>query len=279
MNGPSAAVTLLFFPCLHPALAGGVPAGVRFLDPGLADAGDPACLRPSGLPLADEAVAQFARECRRLRQEVKNPKDLALLAGTSAGHFFEETSFAVREELEDQLHPERVAARRAAAAQRTLCLAYMIEESLLDLAGAGELTATFRKGLAESLGIGADDGEEGEAFAAVLAASDDLPSAGALGDEFLPSWSRILSPFWALAPEDAGLFVADPGIIATWIDAGVPLGEPGAGESAAWFPDDLPLGGVLAGRETGWRLLGKSRSQPEAPWLDLVRLVVVVKPD
>jgi hypothetical protein len=51
-----------------------------------------------GLALGADELAGFLREFERLRQEVKNPKDLAILADTSNGHFFTATSFAVRED-------------------------------------------------------------------------------------------------------------------------------------------------------------------------------------
>lgn len=281
MNGSSRDATLLCFPSLHPVLAPGIAAGVRFLDPGLAaPEADDRFLRPDGLPLDRDGLAGFVREFERLRREVKNPKDLALLAGSSGGHFFSDTTFAVREQLEDQLHPERVAARRAQAAQLALCLAYMIEESLLELVGTGELDARFRRGMVESLGLDpeSDDDDEAMALAASLAGAGELLTAGVLAEEFRPPWRQVLSPFWAMAPEGAGLFTADPDIAATWIDAGIPLAEPDAAELAGLFPDGAPETPVLAARVTGWRLLGKSRPNPEAPWLDQPRLVVVAKP-
>lgn len=270
----------LMFPVLHPVLAAGVPAGVRFLDPGLAGQ-DEAVLRPAGLPLDAGALRGFLREFERLRQEVKNPKDLAMLADASEGHFFGGTSFAVREELEDQLHPERVSARRASAAQLALCLAYMIEESLLELAGTGELDTRFSRAMAESLGLDGDtDGdEEAAALASALSGAGEPLSVAALAEEFRPPWRRLLAPFWAIAPEGAGLFVADPEIVAAWIDAGIALSVPAEEEVAAWFPDGPPAGTLLACREKGWRLLGKTRPQADAPWLDADRPVLVIKPE
>ncbi|MHC1710700.1 MAG: hypothetical protein AB9872_00895 [Solidesulfovibrio sp.] len=281
MKGSSPDATLLFFPSLHPVLAGEVPAGVRFLDPGLADGGDPAYLRPGDLALNDDTLAGFLREFNRLRQEVKNPKDLAMLAGSSGGHFFSDTSFAVREELEDQLHPERVTARRGKAAQLALCLSYMMEESLLELAAeAGGLDDRFHRGLTESLGLDRDhdaDEEADQLVAALAGAGEPLPAA-AFAEEFRPSWQQTLSPFWAVAPSEAGFFVSDPELAATWIDAAIPLAAPSPEETAAWFPAGLPSGTLLAGRVTGWQLLGKSRPNPEAPWLNLTRQLFVVKP-
>ena len=279
MTGRPPAAMLLVFPCFHPALAGEVPAGARFLDPGLAEAGEGLFWRPESLPLAAEALSGFLREFDRLRREVKNPKDLALLAGASGGHFFNETSFAVREEYEDARQPERVAARRAKTAQLALCLAYMIEENLLDLASVGELDAAFRKGLAESLGLGADGDadEEEESLAAALAGAGDLLPAASLSEEFRPPWRQILPSFWAFVPEDAGLFVSDPDMAATLFDAGLLPTEADADMATALFPDAAEKA-VFADSVPGWRLLGHTRPMSDFPWLDRPRLIVAVKP-
>ncbi len=268
MNG------LLFFPSLHPALAGTLPPGVRLLDPGLgASEADGTRLRPEALPLTPEELAGYVREFDRLRREVKNPKDLALLAGTAGGHFFTDTSFAVREELADSLHPERVAARRAREAQLALCLTYMIEDSLLELAGAGELDARFHRAMAESLGLAAEDADEELALA--LAGTASLPSATSLAEEFRPSWRRTVSPFWAIAPEGAGLFVRDPDMVATVLDADLPFAAATGDQLAALFPEGAPGAHLLVATLPGWRLLGKTRPDPEAPWLDRPRTIVL----
>ncbi|WP_075352845.1 hypothetical protein [Desulfovibrio sp. DV] len=274
------ASVLLYFPCLTPAVAATAVPGVLFLDPGLADASEPGRLRPAGLPLADAELAGFLREFERLRRETKNPKDLAMLAGASKGHFFADTTFAVREELEDQLHPERVAVRQAKAAQLALCLAAMIEQSVAELAEAGGLDDRFRLGLAESLGIehGLDDDDDALALTAALSAAGGIPSAAAFADEFRPPWQQLLSPFWALAPKDAGLFIEDPALAATLLDAGLGL-EPASGQQlAAAFPDGPPDMALLVATVTGWRLLGKTRPDAQSPWLDTPRPVFVVNP-
>ena len=281
MKSASGDAVLLHFPCLTPALAGADVPGVFFLDPGLAEPGEPGRVRPEGLPLGGDALAGFLREFERLRRETKNPKDLALLAGATGGHYFTDTTFALREELEDQLHPERVAARRAKAAQLALCLACAIEQSVLDLAQAGELDERFRQGMAESLGIEAgldDDDDDALALSAALSAAQGMPSAAAFADEFRPPWRQLLTPFWALAPQGAGLYIDDPDIAAELIDAGIVENEASPHVLSTWFPDgppDLPL---LAATATGWRLVGKTRPDPDAPWLDAPRLALVVKP-
>ena len=268
MNG------LLFFPGLHPALAGDLPPGVRLLDPGLGE-GDAPRLRPDDLPINTAELAGCLRECDRLRREVRDPKDLALLAGYGAGHFFAETSFAAREEIEDHMHPERVAARRRRAAQLALCLAYRIEESVLELADADDGDARFAAAMAESLGLGADDGDE--ELAAALKAVNKLDPA-AMAAEFRPPWKQVLPPFWAIAPEDAGLFIADPEIAETLLDAGLPFAAPTPAELAAWFPEGAPEGPLLAAQLPGWRLCGKTRPDPEAPWLGSPRTIVILNP-
>ncbi|MHC1789165.1 hypothetical protein [Solidesulfovibrio sp.] len=280
MNGASSDAVLLHFPCLTPVLAGAPVAGVLFLDPGVAEAGAPGRLRPQGLPLGGEELAGILREFERLRRETKNPKDLALLAGAAGGHFYSETSFALREELSDLQHPERVAARRAKAAQLALCLACAIEQSLADLAGSGELDARFSQGLAESLGIetGLDDDDDALALSAALSAAAAMPGPDAFADEFRPPWRQLLPPFWAIAPAGAGLFIDAAEITAGLVDAGIDLTEPTPGQLAAWFPDGPPDSPLLTATVTGWRLVGKTRPDPEAPWLDTPRPVVVVNP-
>jgi len=281
MKGASGDAVLLHFPCLTPALAGAAVPGVLFLDPGLGEPGEPGRVRPHDLPLGGEELAGFLREFERLRRETKNPKDLALLAGAAGGHFFTDTSFALREELEDQLHPERVATRRAKAAQLALCLACAIEQSVLELAQSGELDERFRLGMAESLGLEAgqdDDDDDTLALSAALSAAQGMPSAAAFADEFRPPWQQLLSPFWAVAPQAAGLYIDDPDIAAELIDAGVVGEEASAQVLSDWFPKGPPELPLLAATVTGWRLVGKTRPDPDAPWLDAPRLVLVVKP-
>lgn len=279
MTQTSAAPGLFHFPALHPSLAvGDVPAAVRFFDPGLAPADDPRFWRPEALPMTETDLAGFLRDFARLRQEVKNPKDLRLMAEATGGYFFTDTTFAVREELSDHLHPERVTTRRLRTAQLTLCLAWMVEESLLDLAGSGEAEKRFRAAMAESLGLD-DLADEDEAAALALAvAGESLPQAAGLAEEFGVPWQRLLAPLWALLPEGACLFTADQGIAAIWQDAGLALAAPDPG-GACGLADDPDLAGRLwTVTETGWRLLGKTRPDPEAPWLDTPRTVVVLGP-
>ncbi|WP_043600471.1 hypothetical protein [Solidesulfovibrio magneticus] len=274
------ALTLLHFPCLTPAVSSdGVP-GVRFLDPGLGEPGDPELLRPADLPLSQEELAGFLREFERLRRETKNPKDLALLAGAGGGHFFSETSFAVREALEDQLNPGRVALRRAKQAQLALCLAAMIEHSVLELAEAGSLDEDFRKDLAESLGIedGDDDDDTAMVLAAAFSSDGGLPTPATLADEFRPPWRQLLSPFWAIAPVETGLFIDDPEIAATLQDADLGFDDVAPEAFPALFPGGSPDAPLIAARPSGYRLAGRTRPDPEAPWLDMTRLVVAVKP-
>lgn len=279
MTAPCAAPGLLFFPALHPSLAtGAVPEAVRFFDPGLAPADDPRFWRPEGLPLGEAELAGFMREFTRLRQEVKNPKDLRLMAEASGGYFFADTTFAVREELSDHLHPERVAARRLRTAQLTVCLAWMVEESLIDLAGSGEAETRFRAAMAESLGL-EDLADEDEATALTLAATGTgLPETARLAEEFGVPWQRLLSPLWGLVPPAVGFFTTDQDLAATWLDAGLALTAPGPGGAAGLADDPELAGRLLTATETGWRLLGKTRPDPEAPWLDTPRTVVVLQP-
>lgn len=268
---------LLLFPHLHPALAGDTPAGVLLLDPGLGAPDDPARLRPDDLPIGPEELTGYLREFDRLRKEVKNPKDLALLAGTADGHFFAQTSFAVREELADSLHPERVATRRARAAQLFLCLTAMVEEELLELAGARELDVHFHQALAESLGLENEDDAE-ELTLALNQAATALPAAGALAEEFRPPWRRTLPAFWAIAPAEAALFIPDADIVEALTESGVAFAPLVDEALAAYFPDASPEGALAVATVPGWRLLGKTRPDPEAPWLDAPRAVIVVNP-
>ncbi len=281
MPHDTAGSRLVYFPSLHPGLAEpDIRGAVRFLDPGLGQADDPAMLRPASLPLDRDGLAGFLREFDRLRREVKNPKDLSLLAGAGEGHFFSGTTFAVREELEDRLHPERVAVRRQSAAQLALCLAWMVEESLMELAASQGLEARFRQAMAESLGLDdADqDAEEAAELAEALSGGSAVLAPSSLAEEFGAPWRQLLPPFWAVAPEDVGLFTADPDIAAAWIEADIAFAAPSAAQLAELFPAGPPAGAMLAARETGWRLLGKSRPSREAPWLDLARLVVIRQP-
>jgi hypothetical protein len=81
-----------------------------------------------------------------------------------------------------------------------------------------------------------------------------------------------------VAPAGAGLFVADADIADTWRDAGIAFAPASEADLAAWFPDGAPDAALETVRETGWRLLGRTRPDPEAPWLDAPRPVVVAKP-
>lgn len=280
MSCTPASPDLLYFPCLHPdSVVTALPETVRFLDPGIGDTGDARLFRPADLPLDAATLDGVVRELKRLRAEIRDPKELALLADASAGHFFQGTSFAVREELEDQLRPERVAKRRQVAAQLTLCLASLLEESLSQLPDTEALETRFRAAMAASLGLGTteEDADEISDFHDLLP-TDTLPTADSLTEEFGLPWQRLLSSFWAVLPVETAFFTTDAVLSAAWSEAGVPLTALDPATAAALFHGTLPAGTLLTVRETGWRLLGKTRPDPEAPWLDTPRTVVVLQP-
>lgn len=279
MSCSSASLALVYFPSLHPDLAPVTPpAAIPFLDPGLADSGTPHVFRPTDLPLDDQELAGFVREFQRLQAEVKNPQDLALLAEASNGHFFADTTFAVRGELEDQLSPERVAKRRLVAAQLTLCLAFLLEKTLAKMASVTDMEARFRTAMADSLGLAGDADADDATLLGAAVSEPSLPSAAALAEEFGLPWRRMLSPFWAVLPASTGLLTADPEMLATWREAGLAVRTPSSQELVDCFGEAQPKQPVCILRETGWRLLGKTRPDAEAPWLDTPRTVVVLQP-
>jgi hypothetical protein len=63
--------------------------------------------------------------------------------------------------------------------------------------------------------------------------------------------------------------VPDPAIGSIWLDAGLVFED--VPEAAALETE----GGLLETRQTGWRLLGKTRPDADAPWLDRPRRVVI----
>ena len=70
----------------------------------------------------------------------------------------------------------------------------------------------------------------------------------AFAGEFRPPWRQLLSPFWAIAPVETGLFIDDPEIAATLQDAGLGFEDVAPEAFPALFPGGAPDVPLIAAR-------------------------------
>lgn len=270
---------LIYVPHLHRECAPScLPAVVQFLSPGLTAEASPAEWCSPLLPYSPPEARACLRDLLEYGLSVGSEGDLQALAAASEdavaasslrGENRALARFASTGEVDAastvsvDLH-----AHRLRNAQKTLLLAWHIEERARDLDALQERFVSGRKGLAAVIGV--DDGDEDEeavALPALDAFSADLPGDGM--DVLRPSWRVILDNMAPFLPDDAALFTCDTVMLGALREAGVAF-EPATVETLRDFEG---LNAALApklmqARATLWRALGLTAPQAERPWLD-----------
>jgi len=263
----------VFFPAMRPELAApDLRASVRFFDPGLAAEPGAACFRPEKLPLSPLEAQGVLGQYESLGDGVKKPGDLATLRSMLQNDFFSETSHAIAADLTDRMVPGRpeTARRRLVKAQTVLCLAFKLEERLVELGGLSDGLTKIWNNLGKSLGVEEDD----EVRESVLPGSAFTPNMTFENDFRIP-WVAVLEALLAFLPQGTPLCVTDAAIVESWAERGLILAPANPDIlSKAFSGGAVPAGTWLAGTFPGYRLALSTRSSEDKPWLDAPRAVL-----
>lgn len=155
---------------------------------------------------------------------------------------------------------------RRIAAQKTLILAWHLEERVRELDALKEKFSRSRESLAHILGVEGD--EELRELPALDAYSAVLPGNGA--DIIGPSWRIVVENMGHFLPDNAVLFTCDAHIAAGLRDGGAVLAPVTAGQAAAlcpaWTGKVARL--VVHARAPLWQVTGRPGPDAARPWLN-----------
>ncbi|MDR3043175.1 MAG: hypothetical protein LBU75_02800 [Desulfovibrio sp.] len=168
--------------------------------------------------------------------------------------------------------PAQADRNRRIAAQKTLILAWHLEERVRELDALKEKFSRSRESLADILGVETD--EELREMPALDPYSAMLPGSGA--DIIGPSWRVIVENMGPFLPDGAVLFTCDAEISATLRDGGAAFSPITAEQAArlcpAWGAKVAKL--VVHARLPLWQVAGRPGPDAARPWLDRVFDVV-----
>ncbi|WP_223290393.1 hypothetical protein [Nitratidesulfovibrio sp. SRB-5] len=161
---------------------------------------------------------------------------------------------------------------RRMAAQKTLILAWHLEERVRELDALKEKFSRSRESLADILGVETD--EELREMPALDPYSAMLPGSGA--DIIGPSWRVIVENMGPFLPDGAVLFTCDAEISATLRDGGAAFAPVTAEQAASLCPawGDKVAKLVVHARLPLWQVAGRPGPDAARPWLDRVFDVV-----
>lgn len=161
---------------------------------------------------------------------------------------------------------------RRIAAQKTLILAWHLEERVRELDALKEKFSRSRESLADILGVETD--EELREMPALDPYSAMLPGSGA--DIIGPSWRIIVENMGPFLPDGAVLFTCDAEISATLRDGGAAFAPVTAEQAASLCPawGDKVARLVVHARLPLWQVAGRPGPDAARPWLDRVFDVV-----
>ena len=152
--------------------------------------------------------------------------------------------------------------------QKTLLLAYSLEERAGELDALEKRHKSVEKALLASLGDG--DGPP-------ATPEPDDTDIGAVLESELP-WRLMVDAAIPFLPEQAILFTADPAMTSDLREAGMlqPLPEDRLAYCRDWPPS--LVAGLLHAEVPAWRLVGRRGPLPERPWLKREIEVLVARP-
>lgn len=260
---------------MHAALLPPKTAGAAaLLDPGLAPAetapGEGPYFRPGGLPLEGPELSAVMAQYETLGREVRTARELDAFFAARFDDAYGDTSLGIENALRDRMRGGREADRAAAAkAQVGLCLAWRLEEKVLELSGLGEGLDRSLREFAESLGLTDDDADE---LPEGLLGGAALTDKDTLAGEFQGPWRPLLDAALRFAPEKSALVLTDSRMIGSLADAGLLDLSKSSPEADALVAAEL-RGRFAAATLPGWRMLG-NRPRPGAPWLDVPRTIL-----
>jgi hypothetical protein len=169
--------------------------------------------------------------------------------------------------------PESI--RRATVdCQKTLLLAYSLEERFRELAGLEERYQSMERSLLASLG----EGDDSEVEAALGLREQGGAEESLYDGGSSLSWRVVVDAALPFLPQKGVLFTADTRMALDLRELGMLQPFP---EDRAFVCDGWPLDivtGLLYAALPGWRLVGRKRPLPERPWLDQEVEVFVARP-
>ena len=253
----------IMFPELHPELVDPeLGAAASFFDPGLAPRDDGVRRAASDrLPLAGKALDAVLAQYDGLGAEIRGFRDLETLRSMVSDDMFSETALGIRAELSDRMDPDRSreTRRKTARAQLTLCLAYRLEERIMELAGLEKGLGKHWKALEEALGV-----EEGDELRKTVLSSSNLAPNVVYEHDFAIPWTTILTALLEFLDDGDALVTENPEIHETLADRGVEFvpADPGPG---------FPKGEYLKTEAPGYILALRTRPQAGRERLNAVR--------
>lgn len=258
-------MTAIFFPHMHPALAGGeCPEWVHFLSPGLPEESmrHPRFL-PADLPMSEQESVRYARKVSEFANQFRNPKELsALSAQAGQTPFYQDTVQALRDDLSAHLKQGTEGKssdleKPRLQGQMNLIMSWMIEEQAIALLGLKDTLDSFQRSMDNVLGI------------------EDRPEGDVCGDFSVPDhnqqlvhWSKLLPWFLLfLGPQDA-LVIQDPSLIAQWAENGADFESYWPNDHTEHFAHFKRTETELLTAEcTGADLIGSREPTHHLPWM------------
>jgi len=287
---------------MHPALAPETPAGVRFVNPGLAASrpgapADAAFLTPGTLPLGPAQARRYVQDALEFGGRFQASGDIAGYGARSDGPAYAGAGADMRAEMADLARFASGAAAAPAqpaatspetallASQMTLLLAWTLEERILELAELASGLATSSQRFEKALGLDEEDAESEPDTSASAAGVGDVASLAADHAEAVASfpWRRSVEHLAAFLPEDARLLTCEPFLREAWETAGATLTQADPKQN----PDELPdwalelaaQGRLWRTRAPLWLLAGYRGPQSGRPALDREALALYLQPE
>lgn len=265
-------------PHLHRELAPAcLPAGVLFVSPGLAASAEAeaSVWRSPLLPFAPAQSAAVLRDLLHFGTEMGAQGDLQALAAalqdkpatSNRSEFADIDRFVASDgALEDKGMPKPTLDAVLQGAQKTLLLAWHLEEHAHELDVLRDRFAATRTSLGDVMGV--EDEDDLGALPDLDAFTADLVGEGM--DILRPSWRVVLDNMAPFLPEGAALITCDPVMTAALREAGVAFASMSEAQCVE-LPEGLRTvlaGKVVCAEAPLWQALGRSGPVAGRPWLD-----------
>ncbi len=244
----------IFFPLLHPLLAGEIEEDVLFLNPGIVEKNaSQGFYTPERLPLSYKESKRYLGQLLQYGEMFKTPGEISQTFLLHLLYREEETLSSIKSQIKRKKDKEEKEKNYPFIGQLTLLLQWLMEENVLEIQNLNKEITKQMKRLNEILG-------EGVAVKVPdsLVFSDN-PRSEVM--EMLP-WKRLLPWFFLFVEETCALFVNDNGIIEEWIENGLEIQK------------DNVIGKNII-KDKGWKFLLKKRSVPEFQWLNKDRIIII----
>lgn len=262
-------MTLLFFPFLHPELVShSIPAGVKFLDPGLKPSGPGEHYwRPSAFPLQPSEASRYIAQSLVFGEQFSSISELAYVSHSAPEDFYSKTSQALRSEFrrsfpEIDAKAEQQENNPFLQGQMMLLLLWCLEETLMDCKRLNDQFQNMGRLLHSSLGL--SDIRPFAEYDLDLLENQDVDRVNLL------QWTKILPWFLLCLGEGDGLFVLEPAILAEWKENGLTFNSESTvqgsrGDSQIELPQTMTMSRAEA---QGWQLALCAKESQTRPWLN-----------